>query len=140
MIVKGCEMMLNKLVLVSLLFSILIGCQSVKFISNGPEENTVNTGTLDLRLLSNLASQTQLSFSFEDEKFVQNTLEVNFTNQPSKRQGLNGELEVIPTKTYKQEEGAFCREYETKLITISNEISVKSDACRQQDGLWLREY
>ena len=138
-------MLLNRVLVVGILFSSLIGCQSVKFGRHSSEEAIAKKDSAELaakqtsQLLSGLADKAQLSFSLEDENAVQEILEANFTNQPSKWRGTHGELEVTPTKTFEKEKGKFCREYQTKLIDTSKEISVNSLACRQQNGLWIRQ-
>jgi len=140
----------------SVLFFSLVGCQTVKFDDMfagtdkaQPVENTQaqETEAVELplleqspQLLSTLALQTQQSFSLADEKQAQAVLENNFTHQLSQWKIASGELVILPVKTFDRDgQGTFCRHYQAKLITTIKEVSVKSLACRQADGLWIRQ-
>jgi len=119
-----------------ILFLSLIACQNIK--PDAPED-TMQKDDNAMLLLSGLATETQLSFTDDDEKISQKTLENNFTNQPVTWRGINGTLEFTAIRTFEKEKGTFCREYQAKLITTVKEIAVKSIACRQETGVWIRQ-
>ena len=139
-------MLLGRALVYSALSLMLIGCQTVKFGDIfGNSEKAVSKEEVQEKqvdkhqLLSELSSQTNVFFSFDDEKNAQKALEDNFTKQPLKWAIEGGDLEVTPVKIFEQEKGSFCREYQAKFISSAKEVSVKSNACRQQNGLWIRQ-
>ena len=50
----------------------------------------------------------------------------------------NREYQVAPTRTYQTESGAYCREYQTKIIIDGRVERAHGTACRQADGTWQR--
>ena len=50
----------------------------------------------------------------------------------------NGEYRVTPTRTYKTPNGAYCREYQTKIVIGGNIENAYGTACRQPDGTWKK--
>ena len=50
----------------------------------------------------------------------------------------NSEYQVTPTKTYQTESGAYCREYQTKIIIAGRAEIAHGTACRQADGTWKK--
>ena len=140
-------MLLTRLIVCSVVLISLTGCQTVKFgeLFGGSEEAApvIKQTTLELeqpqQLLSKLSAQTQQVFTRNDENLAQEALENNFTKQKSKWVITDGELMVTPIKTFEKDNGEFCREYQVRLESTTTELSTKSIACRQKNGLWIRQ-
>jgi len=89
-------------------------------------------------LLYDLSIQTGLEFDVEMNNKAQMVLEHNFTNQSSKWHRItSGDLIITPVRIFKSENGLFCRDYQTSLISKMREVTVKSVACRDSDGVWF---
>ena len=43
---------------------------------------------------------------------------------------------ITPTKTYKQNDGGYCREYSQTVTIAGKQQQAYGKACRQQDGAW----
>lgn len=43
---------------------------------------------------------------------------------------------VTPTRTFTQDSGAYCREYQTRSVVSGREVESYGTACRQPDGSW----
>jgi len=73
------------------------------------------------------------------QKNAQYSLEHTKTNQPTTwvnpDTGNSGEL--TPTRTYKNDEGQYCREYSQTVTIGGQEQQGYGKACRQPDGSWL---
>jgi len=145
--IEGLKMSLGKILTCSVLFISLAGCQTVKFgdmfgssekAAPAESNNTLQIGQPQ-QLLSKLSAQAQQAFTQRDEVLAQKALENNFTNQISKWMITDGELMITPLKTFEKDKGQFCREYQTRLETTTIELSAKSTACRQENGLWIRQ-
>lgn len=140
-------MLLSRLTVCSVLFISLAGCQTVKFgelFGSTEEAAPVEKKTIlqleqPQQLLSKLSAQTQQIFTQHDEALAQEALENNYTNQISKWVVTDGELMITPIKTFEKNKGAFCREYQARIESSTTELSAKSTACRQGNGLWIRQ-
>ncbi|NOQ94741.1 MAG: hypothetical protein GQ547_08940 [Methylophaga sp.] len=144
-------MLTSRIILVSLFLVSLTACQTVKFgdLFNDSADSTPaaapevtvakETPMQPQQLLSGLSAESKQSFSLDDESRAQKALEDSYTNQPSQWQSVDGELVILPIKTFEQETGNFCRQYKATLITKVKEIGMTSTACRQQNGLWIRQ-
>lgn len=73
------------------------------------------------------------------QKNAQYSLEHTRTNQPTTwvnpDSGNSGEF--TPTRTYKNDEGQYCREYTQTVVIGGQEQQAYGTACRQPDGSWL---
>jgi len=140
-------MLLKQLITCGVLLASLAGCQTVKFDDMfGSTDDAVSAekesdlqSDQSQKLLSGISAQAELSFSKDDEALAQKALESSFTHQGSSWTVTKGELTVTPTNTFEQEKDQFCREYQAKLTTNTTELSVKSVACRQGSGVWIRQ-
>ena len=73
------------------------------------------------------------------QKNAQYSLEHTQTNQPTTwvNPDTGNSGEITPTRTYKNNEGQYCREY-TQTVTVGGrEQQGYGTACRQPDGSWL---
>lgn len=50
----------------------------------------------------------------------------------------NGEYRVTPTRSWQTEGGAYCREYQTRVVIAGRVENAHGTACRQPDGTWKR--
>ncbi|MDC9726151.1 MAG: hypothetical protein PSN44_09610 [Gammaproteobacteria bacterium] len=144
-------MLTSRIILVSLFIVCLSACQTVKFgdlFSGSPESEksapseapmVKETAMQPQQLLSSLSVESKQTFSIDDESRAQKALEDSYTNQPSQWQNTSSELVILPVKTFEQETGKFCREYKGTVITKAKEIGITSTACRQDNGLWVRQ-
>ena len=48
------------------------------------------------------------------------------------------EYQVTPVKTYQDQQGTYCREYQTTIIVGGRQQQAYGTACRQPDGSWKR--
>jgi len=72
-----------------------------------------------------------------DQNCVGQALERAQTGQPVAWQNPDGrQYQVTPTRTYQQNGGQYCREYQTKIIIDGREHDGYGRACRQPDGSW----
>ena len=87
-------------------------------------------------------SAKQLEQAKEHSKKMQEAANLAFEKSPDKQpikwqnpnNGHNGA--TVPTKTYYNDLGAPCREYETSVIIGGKKESAYGTACRQFDGSW----
>lgn len=72
------------------------------------------------------------------ERTAQQSLEYNETNRPSSwRNPDSGHSGTItPTRTYREPEGRYCREYTQTVMIGGEEQNAYGKACRQPDGSW----
>jgi len=75
-----------------------------------------------------------------DQNCVGQALERAQTGQPVAWQNPdNGrQYQVTPTRTFEQNGGQYCREYQTKIIIDGRTQDGYGKACRQPDGSWKR--
>ncbi len=73
-----------------------------------------------------------------DELRAQQVLERNATGQPSTwvNPDTGGQVTFVPTRTYEQGPGQYCREYQTDVIVGGRKEHGYGTACRQPDGTW----
>lgn len=73
-----------------------------------------------------------------DELMAQHVLEQNRTGQPTTwiNPDTQNQVTVVPTKTFQQPSGQYCREYTTEVVIGGKTESAYGTACRQPDGAW----
>lgn len=73
-----------------------------------------------------------------DEMNTNDALENNKTNQVSSwlNPDSGNKYSVTPTKTYQNNSGRYCREYQSTVIVGGEEQQSYGTACRQPDGDW----
>ncbi len=73
-----------------------------------------------------------------DARKAQAALENNRDNQPSTWRNPNtgADFETVPTRTYRTDNGQYCREYQTDIIVDGKHDKAYGTACRQPDGSW----
>jgi len=129
-------MLAIRTIIFSVLILSLMGCQAMQANESAKGSSGVKE---PVQLLAALSAELKLSFTAEDEQSAQKVLENNYTNQPLQWPVSTGVLVIIPVKTFEKEKGVFCREYQAKFISNSKEVEIKSMACRQENGLWVRQ-
>ena len=50
----------------------------------------------------------------------------------------NGQYNVTPTRTYQSRNGAYCRDYQTKIVIGGRLENAHGTACRQPNGTWKK--
>lgn len=89
-----------------------------------------------------LASSAGRSLEDEDKAFMNQrtsqALETGLTNKPAKWQNPKSgdQAQVVPTRTYQQPDGTYCREYTQTIFVKDQPQSAHGTACRQSDGTW----
>lgn len=74
----------------------------------------------------------------QDELRAQQALETNRTGQVSQwtNPDTGAQVAVVPTRTYENPYGQYCREYQTE-VTVGGKVEkAYGTACRQPDGSW----
>lgn len=73
-----------------------------------------------------------------DEMKAQQVLETQRTGQSSTwvNPDTGGEVSVTPTRTYQEQSGQYCREYQTEVVIGGQKEKAYGTACRQPDGSW----
>jgi surface antigen len=73
-----------------------------------------------------------------DELRAAHVLEKNRTGQSSSwaNPDSGSEVTVVPTRTYQQPSGEYCREYQTEVTIGRRAEKAYGTACRQPDGQW----
>mgnify|MGYP000603715479 CR=1 FL=1 len=140
-------MLLKRLITCGVLLVSLSGCQSIKmgdmFSSNEyavpVEKQSTPQSEQSQQLLSAISVQAEQTFTQDDEALAQKALESNFTHQGASWLVAEGEITVMPTRTFEKVKGQFCREYQAKMTKKTSELSVNSIACRQDSGLWIKQ-
>ncbi|MCG6871058.1 MAG: glycine zipper 2TM domain-containing protein [Gammaproteobacteria bacterium] len=74
----------------------------------------------------------------EDERRALLALENNRTGQYSRwtNPDSGAVVAVVPTRTYEQSGGQYCREYQTEVTVGGENEKAYGTACRQPDGSW----
>ena len=89
------------------------------------------------QLSSGLTTLSQHVYSTHDEVMAQTALEDNYTKQPLIwYSNSQTKLTVIPTNTFENKQGVYCRSYESKEVSGGKDISLGSVACRI-DNIWI---
>lgn len=85
-----------------------------------------------------LGGQVGKSMDEVDRMKANRTLESVPTGQTSSwnNPDTGNRYEVTPTRTYRSDAGAPCRDYTTEAIIDGRREYVKGTACRQPDGTW----
>ena len=78
------------------------------------------------------------SIDVADERQAQQALEKNKTGETTTwvNPDSGGEISVVPTRTYKDNSGDYCREYTTEVEVAGKKETAFGTACRQPDGSW----
>ncbi|MFC1666064.1 RT0821/Lpp0805 family surface protein [Pseudomonadota bacterium] len=78
------------------------------------------------------------SIDVTDERQAQEALERNKTGETTTwvNPDSGGEISVVPTRTYKDKSGDYCREYTTEVEVAGKKETAFGTACRQPDGSW----
>ncbi|ATX81313.1 Surface antigen [Mariprofundus ferrinatatus] len=73
-----------------------------------------------------------------DELQAQRALEMNRDMQASQWRNPNtgADFSTMPTSTYQQPSGQYCREYQTDIVVNGRKEVGYGTACRQPDGSW----
>lgn len=85
-----------------------------------------------------IGGQIGKSMDKTDQLKVNQALEYNRTGQVAnwKNPDTGNRYSVTPRRTYRNDEGKYCREYMTKANIAGKEQTVYGKACRQPDGQW----
>jgi len=78
------------------------------------------------------------SLDRQDELRAQQALETNRTGEMSQwtNPDTGAQVAVVPTRTYENPYGQYCREYQTE-VTVGGKVEkAYGTACRQPDGSW----
>ena len=78
------------------------------------------------------------SIDITDERQAQEALEKNKTGQSTSwvNPDTGGEVSIVPTRTYKDSSGEYCREYTTDVFVGGKKEKAHGTACREPDGSW----
>lgn len=85
-----------------------------------------------------IGSSVGRSLDAQDEARAQQVLEQNRTGQASSwvNPDSGAQVTVVPTQTYQNPTGQYCREYQTTVVVGGKRENAYGRACRQPDGSW----